>query len=124
MRFTFKQLAAALISVLALTGCASNAESDRFEDQVGVQMFLWNFNSIAQECEYLSEVGVDWALVSPPQEHIQGEQWWVGYQAVSYQLESQLGTQSEFEAMVKTCGDNGVETVSYTHLTLPTKRIV
>ena len=109
MRLTFKQLTAALISVLALTGCASNAESDRFEDQVGVQMFLWNFNSIAQECEYLSEVGVDWVLVSPPQEHIQGEQWWVGYQAVSYKLESQLGTQSEFEAMVKTCGDQGVE---------------
>lgn len=109
MRFTFKQLTAAVISVLALTGCTAMAESDRFEDQVGVQMFLWNFNSISQECEYLGDAGIDWVLVSPPQEHIQGEQWWVGYQAVSYQLESQLGTQSEFEAMVKTCGDNGVE---------------
>jgi alpha-amylase len=109
MRLTFKQLTAALISVLALAGCAANTESDRFEDQVGVQMFLWNFNSVAQECEYLSDVGVDWVLVSPPQEHIQGEQWWVGYQAVSYKLESQLGTQSEFEAMVKNCGDQGVE---------------
>lgn len=109
MRFTLKQLTAAVISVLALAGCSSDADSDRFEDQVGVQMFLWNFNSIAQECEYLGDAGIDWVLVSPPQEHIQGEQWWVGYQAVSYQLESQLGTQSEFEAMVKTCGDNGVE---------------
>ena len=98
MRFTFKQLTAAVIGVLALTGCTTMAESDRFEDQVGVQMFLWNFNSIAQECEHLGVAGIDWALVSPPQEHIPGEQWWVGYQAVSYQLESQLGTQSEFEA--------------------------
>ncbi len=109
MRFTLKQLTIALISVLALAGCSPNADSDRFEDQVGVQMFLWNFNSIAQECEYLGVQGIDWVLVSPPQEHIQGEQWWVGYQAVSYQLESQLGTQSEFEAMVKTCGDSNVE---------------
>jgi len=109
MRFTLKQLTVALISVLALAGCSPNADSDRFEDQVGVQMFLWNFNSIAQECEHLGTAGIDWVLVSPPQEHIQGEQWWVGYQAVSYQLESQLGTQSEFEAMVKTCGDNNVE---------------
>ena len=109
MRFTLKQLTLALIGVLALAGCTSNADSDRFEDQVGVQMFLWNFNSIAQECEYLGDAGIDWVLVSPPQEHIQGEQWWVGYQAVSYQLESQLGTKSEFETMVKTCGDQDVE---------------
>jgi alpha-amylase len=109
MRFTFKQLTTAVISVLALTGCTANSADDRFEDRVGVQMFLWNFNSISQECEYLGDAGIDWVLVSPPQEHIQGEQWWVGYQAVSYQLESQLGTQSEFEAMVKTCGENGVE---------------
>jgi alpha-amylase len=106
MRFSLKQLTVALISVLALAGCSTYADSNRFEDQVGVQMFLWNFNSISRECEYLGDAGIDWVLVSPPQEHIQGEQWWVGYQAVSYQLESQLGTQSEFEAMVKTCGDN------------------
>ena len=109
MRFTFKHLTAAVISVLALTGCTANSGSERFEDQVGVQLFMWNFDSIANECEYLGDVGIDWVLVAPPQEHIQGSEWWVGYQPVSYQLESQLGTKAEFESMVKTCGDNGVE---------------
>lgn len=109
MRFTFKHLTAVVISVLALTGCTANQASDRFEDRVGVQLFMWNFNSIAQECEYLGDVGIDWVLVAPPQEHIQGGEWWVGYQPVSYKLESQLGTQSEFEGMVKDCGEQGVE---------------
>ncbi|MEY4410165.1 MAG: hypothetical protein RLZ99_638 [Actinomycetota bacterium] len=109
MRFTFKHLTIAVVSALTLTGCAGNQAPERFEDRVGVQLFMWNFNSIAQECEYLGDVGIDWVLVAPPQEHIQGGEWWVGYQPVSYKLESQLGTQSEFEAMVKTCGDQGVE---------------
>jgi alpha-amylase len=109
MRFTFKHLTAAVISLLALAGCSANQASEQFEDQVGVQLFMWNFNSIAQECEYLGTVGIDWVLVAPPQEHIQGGEWWVGYQPVSYQIGSQLGTQSEFEAMVKTCGERGVE---------------
>ncbi len=109
MRLTFKQLTVAVLSVFALTGCTANAGSERFEDQVGVQLFMWNFNSIAQECEYLGDVGIDWALVSPPQEHVPGGEWWVGYQPVSYQIESQLGNRSEFESMVKTCADQGVE---------------
>lgn len=109
MRFTFKQLTLALVGVLALTGCTSPAQSERFEDQVGVQLFMWNFISISAECEYLGDIGIDWVLVAPPQEHIQGDQWWVGYQPVSYQLESQLGTKVEFESMIKTCADNGVE---------------
>ena len=109
MRFTFKHLTAAVVSILALTGCTSNTTSDRFEDQVGVQLFMWNFDSIAQECQYLGDVGIDWVLVAPPQEHIQGGEWWVGYQPVSYQLDSQLGNQEQFEAMVKSCSDQGVE---------------
>ncbi len=109
MRFTLKHLTAAVLTLLALSSCTANQASDRFEDQVGVQLFLWNFNSVAQECEHLGDAGIDWVLVAPPQEHIQGGEWWVGYQPVSYKLESQLGTQSEFEAMVKTCGDQGVE---------------
>ncbi|MEI2659120.1 MAG: hypothetical protein V9G11_03205 [Bifidobacterium adolescentis] len=34
--------------------------------------------------------------VSPPQESIQGTQWWTSYQPVSYKLDSKLGTEAEF----------------------------
>ena len=35
--------------------------------------------------------------VSPPQESIQGTQWWTSYQPVSYKLDSKLGTEAEFK---------------------------
>ena len=109
MRFTLKHLASMAIAALALTGCASTSGSDEYEDQVGVQLFMWNWNSVAAECEYLGAAGFDWALVSPPQESVPGEAWWVVYQPVSYQLESQLGTAKEFKAMVDTCAGFGVD---------------
>jgi alpha-amylase len=56
---------------LLLSGCASTAQApEGYVDQVGVQLFMYNWNSVAAECEYLGEVGVDWVLVAPPQEHI------------------------------------------------------
>jgi len=41
--------------------------------------------------------------VSPPQESIRGTQWRTSYQPVSYRLDSKLGTEAEFKAMVEQC---------------------
>jgi len=81
---------------------------ERYENQVGVQLFMWNWDSIARECEFLGDAGIDWVLTSPPQEHIMGGAWWTVYQPVSYQIESRLGTREEFESMTSTCAEHGV----------------
>lgn len=87
---------------------ASDAGSD-----VGVQLFQWSWDAIAQECtDQLGPAGVAWVLTSPPQEHVLGEQWWTAYQPVSYQIESRLGTREQFAAMVSTCADAGVAVVA------------
>ena len=46
--------------------------------------------------------------VSPPQESIRGTQWRTSYQPVSYRLDSKLGTEAEFKAMVEQCNAAGV----------------
>ena len=79
------------------------------EQSVGIQMFLYPWTSIGKECtNVLGPSGVDWVQISPPQEHIRGEQWWVHYQPVSYKIESRLGTRAEFAAMVQACNKAGV----------------
>lgn len=46
-----------------------------------VQLFEWNWNSIAAECKaFLGPNGYSWIQVSPPMEHISGDQWWTDYQ--------------------------------------------
>jgi 1,4-alpha-glucan branching enzyme len=47
-------------------------------------------------------------VVSPPQEHLAGNQWWTAYQAVSYQLTSKRGNPTQFKNMVDTCHSAGV----------------
>lgn len=79
------------------------------DKSVGIQMFMYSWNSIANECtSYLGPAGIDWVQVSPPQEHIKGSQWWVHYQPVSYQLESSLGNRAQFINMVQKCNQAGV----------------
>ncbi|WP_264785820.1 alpha-amylase family protein [Aquiluna sp. KACHI24] len=113
MHSRLKSIASLLIAALALSGCSSQqSQPEGYVDQVGVQLFMYNWDSVANECEYLGEIGVDWALVAPPQEHILGDTWWTIYQPVSYQLESRFGTREEFAQMVKTCGDNGVDIIA------------
>ncbi|ELU36796.1 glycoside hydrolase family 13 protein [Rhizoctonia solani AG-1 IA] len=78
--------------------------------QVLVQMFGWNWKSIAAECEsFLGPAGVGFVQVNPPQEHLSGDQWWVDYQAVSYQLQSRRGSRSDFAEMVGRCKNVGVK---------------
>jgi len=118
-----KKLTRALAGLAAasviLTGCASgnwfdagSTEPESYEQQVGVQLFMWNWDSIAAECAWLGENGVDWVLTSPPQEHIKGTQWWTVYQPVSYEIESRLGTRAEFAEMVSSCSDAGVDVIA------------
>ncbi|KAF7970152.1 hypothetical protein HWV62_24936 [Athelia sp. TMB] len=42
------------------------------------------------------------SAVSPPTDHITGDQWWTDYQPVSYELTSKRGTPTEFASMVST----------------------
>lgn len=79
---------------------------------VGAQMFMWPFKSLKTECtKVLGPEGMDWIMVSPPQEDVVGSQWWVHYQPVSYKLDSQLGTPQEFADMVSACNKAGVQVI-------------
>ncbi|KDN46915.1 hypothetical protein RSAG8_03992, partial [Rhizoctonia solani AG-8 WAC10335] len=80
------------------------------DKKIVVQMFGWNWNSIAEECvQFLGPAGVGFVQVNPPQEHLSGDQWWVDYQVVSYQLQSKRGSRSEFATMVGKCKGVGVK---------------
>ena len=110
-----KTLATTLATTLALTGCASSELSAEpsADSDVGVQLFMWNWDSVAKECtEVLGPAGIDWVLVSPPQEHILGDQWWIHYQPVSYQIESALGNEEQFRAMNAACAEAGVDVIA------------
>lgn len=80
---------------------------------VGIQMFGWNWDSLATECtNHLGPNGYDWILTLPPQEHKRGNQWWVHYQPVSYKLESSAGTREQFAKMVAACNQAGVKVIT------------
>jgi alpha-amylase len=101
--------AAAETAVTPLTSAEDQVVNAK---SVGVQMFEWTWNSLAKECtSNLGPAGYDWVEVSPPQEHIVGDQWWTHYQPTSYKLESNLGTREEFATMVDTCGKAGVSII-------------
>jgi alpha-amylase len=69
-----------------------------------VHLFEWNWQDVAKECEtFLGPNGYAAVQVSPPNEHIQGSQWWTRYQPVSYRLESRGGTRAQFIDMVARC---------------------
>lgn len=109
-----KSLSFAAAAALLPTGIAVASDPSQVVTQqsVGVQMFEWTWNSLAKECNSkLGPAGYDWVEVSPPQEHITGNEWWIHYQPVSYKIESKLGTRAEFAAMVDTCGKAGVSII-------------
>lgn len=65
--------------------------------------------------------------VSPPQESIKGDNWFHSYQPVSYIIASERGTREQFEAMVNTCAEAGVQIIvdavlNHSELTLSTVR--
>ncbi len=109
-----KQIAAVTAMLLALSACADNTpQIEKADPDVGIQMFQWNWDSIATACtDSLGPAGIGWVLTSPPQEHIQGQEWWTSYQPVSYLVESRLGNEEQFTNMVQTCKDAGVDIIA------------
>ncbi|QRW17454.1 alpha-amylase [Rhizoctonia solani] len=86
-----------------------------------IQMFEWNWDSIATECtNFIGPAGYGFVQVSPPSEHVVGSQWWTDYQPVSYTLTSKRGNRSQFQKMVATCKNTGVGVITdtlFNHMT-------
>ncbi|KAF5329512.1 hypothetical protein D9619_009322 [Psilocybe cf. subviscida] len=77
-----------------------------------IQMFQWNWDSIAAECtNFIGPAGYGFVQVSPPAEHISGLQWWTDYQPVSYILTSKRGNRSQFANMINACHAAGVKVI-------------
>lgn len=76
-------------------------------------LFEWRFDSVAKACtDSLGPDGYGYVQVSPPQEHIQGGQWWTSYQPVSYKIAGRLGDRTAFRNMVNACHSAGVKVVA------------
>ncbi|KAI0360779.1 glycoside hydrolase [Trametes cingulata] len=77
-----------------------------------IQMFEWTWDSVAAECtNFIGPAGYGFVQVSPPQEHVQGDQWWTDYQPVSYILTSKRGDRAAFANMISTCHAAGVRVI-------------
>lgn len=106
--------AAAALVIPTGFGTASPAQAAAPGDKdVTAVLFEWKFASIAKACtDTLGPAGYGYVQVSPPQEHIQGGQWWTSYQPVSYKIAGRLGDRPAFSAMVNTCHSAGVKVVA------------
>ncbi|MFU0543141.1 alpha-amylase [Gardnerella vaginalis] len=100
---------AVVVSGPAIAYAGAKSSQKTIQKGVIVTAFQQNWKSIAKECKktYGPE-GVKYVQVSPPQDHIKGDQWWTSYQPVSYKLNSKLGTGDEFKKMITTCKASGV----------------
>lgn len=92
---------ATLVAVPHMAQAQPEAQTNAKKD-VQVIAFQQTWNTVAKECtSTYGPEGVAYVEVSPPQESIQGTQWWTSYQPVSYKLDSKLGTEAEFKNMIK-----------------------
>ena len=99
---------ATLVAVPHMAQAQPEAQTNAKKD-VQVIAFQQTWNTVAKECtSTYGPEGVAYVEVSPPQESIQGTQWWTSYQPVSYKLDSKLGTEAEFKNMIKQCNAVGV----------------
>ncbi len=103
-------VACAAVSVVAPAGTAQAAPPG--DKDVTAVLFEWKYASVATACTgALGPAGYGYVQVSPPQEHVQGPQWWTSYQPVSYKIAGRLGDRSSFAAMVNACHAAGVKVV-------------
>ncbi|MEU1622604.1 carbohydrate-binding module family 20 domain-containing protein [Streptomyces sp. NPDC005722] len=106
---------AALLGTAGLVGVSqqpAHAAPPGSKD-VTATLFEWKFASVAKECtSTLGPAGYGYVEVSPPQEHVQGAQWWTSYQPVSYRIAGRLGDSTAFRNMVDTCHAAGVKVVA------------
>ncbi|MET9700709.1 carbohydrate-binding module family 20 domain-containing protein [Streptomyces sp. NPDC006529] len=109
-------VACAALSLAAAVGTWQAPSADASppaERDVTAVLFEWNSPSVAKACtDTLGPAGYGYVQVSPPQEHIQGPQWWTSYQPVSYKIAGRLGDRTAFKAMVDTCHAAGVKVVA------------
>ncbi|OEJ51311.1 glycosidase [Streptomyces agglomeratus] len=98
----------------ALAGPAGSAQAaPPGTKDVTAVLFEWKFDSVAKECtRTLGPAGYGFVQVSPPQEHIQGGQWWTSYQPVSYKIAGRLGDRAAFANMVSACHAAGVKVIA------------
>ncbi|MFP8941272.1 carbohydrate-binding module family 20 domain-containing protein [Streptomyces fenghuangensis] len=98
-------------SLIAVPGSAQAAPPGTKD--VTAVMFQWRFDSIARACtDTLGPAGYGYVQTSPPQEHIQGSQWWTSYQPVSYRIAGRLGDRASFKNMIDTCHAAGVKVIA------------
>ncbi|MEU9316650.1 carbohydrate-binding module family 20 domain-containing protein [Streptomyces sp. NPDC048295] len=103
---------AALVAPLVAPTSTAQAAAPGDKDVTAV-LFEWKFDSVAKACtDSLGPAGYGYVQVSPPQEHIQGSQWWTSYQPVSYRIAGRLGDRASFANMISTCHSAGVKVVA------------
>ncbi|MFJ3528089.1 carbohydrate-binding module family 20 domain-containing protein [Streptomyces sp. NPDC090132] len=105
---------ALIAGAAALVVPAANAQASApGTKDVTAVLFEWKFDSVAKACtESLGPAGYGYVQVSPPQEHIQGGQWWTSYQPVGYRIAGRLGDRASFAGMVSACHSAGVKVVA------------
>jgi alpha-amylase len=81
-------------------------------------LWEWNWKSIARECtSVLGPAGYGAVQVAPPENSINNPNsttkhpWWEVYQPVDYSLNSRFGNEADFQAMVATCREAGVDVI-------------
>jgi alpha-amylase len=112
-----RTVAAALAVVagaaVAVTAPSTAQAAPPGDKDVTAVMFEWKFDSVARACtDSLGPAGYGSVQVSPPQEHIQGSQWWTSYQPVSYRIAGRLGDRAAFRGMVDACHAAGVKVIA------------
>lgn len=93
-----------LFNLAVLLGILCTLSEASVHFGANVQLFEWSWADVANECEvFLGPKGYKGVQVSPPQDHIQGSQWWTRYQPVTYNLISRSGDEAAFKSMVSRC---------------------
>ncbi|MEV7500635.1 alpha-amylase family protein [Streptomyces sp. NPDC093018] len=111
VRKTLSGAVALAAAALVMTPTTAHASAPGTKDVTAV-LFEWNYASVARECtSTLGPAGYGFVQVSPPEEHIQGSQWWTSYQPVSYKIAGRLGDRTTFKNMISTCHTAGVKVV-------------
>ena len=112
--FVVFSLSTSLVIPVAASMSSAAAASPPPGNDVIVQLFEWNWDSIASECtNVLGPKGYGAVQTSPPQEHIvlpgDGYPWWQDYQPISYKLTTRRGDEAQYAAMVAACHAAGVK---------------
>ena len=107
--------------IVPVSGKAKAPKLSSTNPGVMANLFEWNWASVANECTtVLGPAGYGGVQVAPPQDSVKRQQlgdgsnvvlhpWWEVYQPVSYKLKSRMGSEAQFQAMVKTCRKAGVK---------------